>query len=506
MREWSFLLVLLYSVGCGRHGGLAPPPGRVHALDGGGGGRSCRIRGPVGVSLRTTSSGGSGSGGPRREEVSALLFGKEGHPRPHDVLRQVRVRAGAARGAGASQCCGGGKRRRRRSASKGGTSRRGRRAGHQRRRGGAPKPQRVPRGRRHVEPDRHDPVRGPHRGGHPQGQAALRRAQDLQRQREHVAGAGGVAPPGGEPGQGHGRQVRGRRGERGGARERAREGRVRGAADGAARQRQHHGAAPDGVDPASEQRPPDHGGHPVLRVRAAGSEDAGALPEQGCCWCIVSSMGYHVTMYGILQGAHHSFTSRFRTIDDQARVPISAADVARLMEAMGIDRVIAVDLHCGQIQGFFGPRVPVDNLDGGIVGLDYFGCKDLHNPVVVSPDAGGVYRAKKFKEGLEQKYDMQDLGLAMIVKQRARAGSVDQMDLVGSVKDCDCIIVDDMIDTAGTLCKASDVLLANGARRVFAFATHGLLSGPGNERIANSGTVGGCHSQYHPQHSAEGSQ
>ncbi|GAX19366.1 ribose-phosphate pyrophosphokinase [Fistulifera solaris] len=170
----------------------------------------------------------------------------------------------------------------------------------------------------------------------------------------------------------------------------------------------------------------------------------------------------------------------------QARVPISAADVARLMEAMGVDRVIAVDLHCGQIQGFFGPRVPVDNLDGGIVGLDYFGCKDLHNPVVVSPDAGGVYRAKKFKEGLEQKYEMNDVGLAMIVKQRARAGAVDQMDLVGDVKDCDCILVDDMIDTAGTLCKAADVLIASGARRVFAFASHGLLSGPGNDRIANS--------------------
>mmetsp|Transcript_22865 Transcript_22865/g.64740 ORF Transcript_22865/g.64740 Transcript_22865/m.64740 type:complete len:499 (+) Transcript_22865:2-1498(+) len=170
----------------------------------------------------------------------------------------------------------------------------------------------------------------------------------------------------------------------------------------------------------------------------------------------------------------------------QARVPISAADVARLMEAMGIDRVIAVDLHCGQIQGFFGPRVPVDNLDGGIVGLDYFGSKDLINPVVVSPDAGGVYRAKKFKEGLAGKYDMPDIGLAMIVKQRARAGSVDKMDLVGDVKGCDCILVDDMIDTAGTLCKAADVLVANGARRVFAFASHGLLSGPGNDRLANS--------------------
>lgn len=170
----------------------------------------------------------------------------------------------------------------------------------------------------------------------------------------------------------------------------------------------------------------------------------------------------------------------------QARVPISAADVARLIEAMGVDRVIAVDLHCGQIQGFFGPRVPVDNLDGGIVGLDYFGSKDLHNPVVVSPDAGGVYRAKKFKEGLMHKYDMKDIGLAMIVKQRARAGLVDSMDLVGDVKNCDCILVDDMIDTAGTLCKAADVLIENGARRVFAFASHGLLSGPGNDRLANS--------------------
>lgn len=75
-----------------------------------------------------------------------------------------------------------------------------------------------------------------------------------------------------------------------------------------------------------------------------------------------------------------------------ARVPISAADVARLLEAMGVDRVVAVDLHCGQIQGFFGPRVPVDNLDGGTVGVSYFGDMDLINPVIVSPDAGGVYR------------------------------------------------------------------------------------------------------------------
>ena len=168
-----------------------------------------------------------------------------------------------------------------------------------------------------------------------------------------------------------------------------------------------------------------------------------------------------------------------------ARVPISAADVARLMEAMGVDRVVAVDLHCGQIQGFFGPRVPVDNLDGGIIGVSYFGDKDLHNPVVVSPDAGGVYRAKKFREGLLAKYEM-DAGLAMIIKQRAKANEVERMDLVGSVTDSDCIIVDDMIDTAGTLCKAAEELKKHGARRVFAFASHGLFNGPANERLAKS--------------------
>lgn len=169
----------------------------------------------------------------------------------------------------------------------------------------------------------------------------------------------------------------------------------------------------------------------------------------------------------------------------QARVPISAADVARLLEAMGVDRVVAVDLHCGQIQGFFGPRVPVDNLDGGTVGVSYFGDMDLVNPVVVSPDAGGVYRAKQFREALSKKHEV-DCSLAMIVKQRAKANEIDKMDLVGSVDGCDAIIVDDMVDTAGTLCKAAEVLKAAGARRVFAFCSHGVLSGPAATRIANS--------------------
>jgi ribose-phosphate pyrophosphokinase len=168
-----------------------------------------------------------------------------------------------------------------------------------------------------------------------------------------------------------------------------------------------------------------------------------------------------------------------------ARVPISAADVARLLESMGVDRVVAVDLHCGQIQGFFGPRVPVDNLDAGPVGVAYFSGMDLEDPVVVSPDAGGVYRAKKFRDGL-QAAGAGDPGLAMIIKQRPRAGEIGRMDLVGSVEGSDVVIVDDMIDTAGTLCKAANAIKGHGAKRVFAFASHGLFSGPAITRIKES--------------------
>ncbi|CBZ51425.1 Ribose-phosphate pyrophosphokinase,related [Neospora caninum Liverpool] len=168
-----------------------------------------------------------------------------------------------------------------------------------------------------------------------------------------------------------------------------------------------------------------------------------------------------------------------------SRVPISAADVARMIEAMGVDRVVAVDLHCGQIQGFFGPRVPVDNLEAQIIGLEYFHHKDLHKPVVVSPDAGGVYRARKFQEGLIAR-GYTDCGIAMLIKQRLRANEIERMDLVGSVAGSDVIIVDDMIDTAGTLCEAARELRKKGARRVFAFATHGLFSGPAIERIEAS--------------------
>uniref|UniRef100_A0A7S2CKJ3 ribose-phosphate diphosphokinase n=1 Tax=Octactis speculum TaxID=3111310 RepID=A0A7S2CKJ3_9STRA len=168
---------------------------------------------------------------------------------------------------------------------------------------------------------------------------------------------------------------------------------------------------------------------------------------------------------------------------DRARVPISAADVARMLEAMGVDRVCCVDLHCGQIQGFFGPRTPVDNLFAGPIALSYFKLKNLKDPVIVSPDAGGVARAKNFMEGMGNICNISDVSLAVIIKQRARAGVVGSMHLVGNVSGCDCIIVDDMIDTAGTLSLAADELKNFGARRVFAFATHGLFNGPAAERL-----------------------
>lgn len=167
------------------------------------------------------------------------------------------------------------------------------------------------------------------------------------------------------------------------------------------------------------------------------------------------------------------------------RVPISAADVATMLTAMGVDRVCSVDLHCGQIQGFFPPKVPMDNLNAGPIGAAYFSERKLVRPIVVSPDAGGVGRAKDFRSMLEKK-GYKDTGLAMIIKQRSGASKIERMDLVGSVKGSDVIIVDDMVDTAGTLCKAAKVLKDAGALSVHAFCTHGLFSGSAPDNVANS--------------------
>eukprot|EP00397_Hematodinium_sp_SG-2012_P033819 GEMP01036191.1.p1 GENE.GEMP01036191.1~~GEMP01036191.1.p1 ORF type:complete len:331 (+),score=83.43 GEMP01036191.1:86-1078(+) len=172
----------------------------------------------------------------------------------------------------------------------------------------------------------------------------------------------------------------------------------------------------------------------------------------------------------------------------ESRTPISAADVAQLLCTMGVDRVVGVDIHCAQIQGFFPPTVPMDNLETYPLALDWF-LNDKHklkNIVVVSPDAGGVYRAKKFQSGL-MKRGVENPKLAMLIKHRPAPNEIGRMDLVGDVKDCDAIIIDDMVDTGGTLCEAARKLKeVGGASRVFAFISHGIFSGPCVERVTNS--------------------
>lgn len=167
----------------------------------------------------------------------------------------------------------------------------------------------------------------------------------------------------------------------------------------------------------------------------------------------------------------------------KGRVPISASDIAMLLEVAGADHVVAIDLHCGQIQGFF-HETPVDNLFASTILVPYVARLGLYDPVIVSPDAGGVERAKTFIEGL------QSLGvsskMAVILKQRAEAGVVESMNLVGKVRGSDVVIVDDICDTAGTLVQAAKELKEHGARRVFACITHPLLSGPACSRIEGS--------------------
>ena len=165
------------------------------------------------------------------------------------------------------------------------------------------------------------------------------------------------------------------------------------------------------------------------------------------------------------------------------RVPISAADVAMMIETAGADRVVSIDLHCGQIQGFF-QHIPVDNLYASRMLVPYFAQKELWDPVVVSPDAGGVSRAKYFREKLAEQGIASGFGI--IIKQREEAGKIAQMDCVGDVYGRDVIIVDDMCDTGGTLTKAAEELKRLGARDIYACITHPVFSGPAMERIENS--------------------
>ncbi len=161
-----------------------------------------------------------------------------------------------------------------------------------------------------------------------------------------------------------------------------------------------------------------------------------------------------------------------------ARVPITAKVVADFLSNVGVDRVLTVDLHAEQIQGFF--DVPVDNVFGTPILLEDMLANNLENSVVVSPDIGGVVRARAVAKLLN------DTDLAIIDKRRPKANIAQVMHIIGDVKDRDCIIVDDMIDTGGTLAKAAEALKKNGANRIFAYATHPVFSGNAAENIKNS--------------------
>ena len=161
-----------------------------------------------------------------------------------------------------------------------------------------------------------------------------------------------------------------------------------------------------------------------------------------------------------------------------ARVPISAKVVADMMDIVSIDRVMTVDLHSDQIQGFF--DIPVDTLYGTPVLLKDLRQQGYENLMVVSPDVGGVVRARAMAKVLG------DADLAIIDKRRARANEAQVMHIIGDVKDRDCVIIDDMVDTAGTLCKAAAALKEHGARRVLAYITHPVLSGNAIKNIEGS--------------------
>ena len=167
----------------------------------------------------------------------------------------------------------------------------------------------------------------------------------------------------------------------------------------------------------------------------------------------------------------------------ESRAPISAADIAMLLESSGLDRVVSVDLHAGQIQGFF-QNIPVDNLYASNLMAPYFAQLRLKKPVVVSPDAGGTARAKKFRDRL-LKYGV-NADLAIIVKQRSKPGEVAKASLIGDVTGREAIIVDDICDTGGTLAKAAEELKKFGATKVYASITHPVFSNNAIEKLESS--------------------
>ena len=162
----------------------------------------------------------------------------------------------------------------------------------------------------------------------------------------------------------------------------------------------------------------------------------------------------------------------------KARDPISAKLVANLLTAAGADRVLTMDLHAAQIQGYF--DIPVDHLVGGPILADYFAKKQIEDLVIVSPDLGSVARSRKFAE-------MLDAPIAIIDKRRPKANMSEIMNVIGDVAGKNVILIDDMIDTAGTIVNAAKALKGLGAKDVYACCTHAVLSGPAIERIKDSG-------------------
>jgi len=164
----------------------------------------------------------------------------------------------------------------------------------------------------------------------------------------------------------------------------------------------------------------------------------------------------------------------------KARDPITAKLVADLITAAGADRVLTMDLHAAQIQGYF--NIPVDNLVGSPILSDYFiekGFKDCDDVVVVSPDLGSVTRARKFADKL-------NAPIAIIDKRRPKANVAEVMNIIGEVKGKKVILIDDMIDTAGTICNGANALVKMGATEVYACCSHAVLSGPAIERLEAS--------------------
>ena len=162
---------------------------------------------------------------------------------------------------------------------------------------------------------------------------------------------------------------------------------------------------------------------------------------------------------------------------DRPRVAIAAKLVANLISAAGADRIMTCDLHAGQIQGFF--DIPLDHLDGSFIFVPYVRSLQLDNLLIASPDVGGTKRARAFAKHFE-------VDMVVIDKYRKRANEVASMQVIGNVEDRDIVLVDDLIDTGGTLAKASIVLKEEGARSVRAIATHPILSGNAYENIENS--------------------